>query len=255
MRAFIHGFQGKPWNEECKAAFDGFGKLGIECVLFTENETLDQRKPEDIVVGGMLIMSHALNEYGVMPPNYDYPDELIKFTGRKIWSVKLKNLKREMLPVFIKPAEEKAAKGAVIYDWNDIGEYEKLDPEADILCSEAMDFVSEWRCFIRYGEILDIRFYAGNKGDKCDISVIEDAVKSFKNAPAAYSLDFGKTADGRTLLVEMNDGFAIGCYGLKDELYAVFLAARWAELTGVEDLWANSTAEKITEIAERFSDG
>ena len=38
MRAFIHAFQGEPWNEECKAAYDGFKKLGIECVLFTTNE-------------------------------------------------------------------------------------------------------------------------------------------------------------------------------------------------------------------------
>lgn len=51
MRAFIHAFQGEPWNEECKAAYDGFKKLGIECVLFTTNEELDQRTAGDIVVG------------------------------------------------------------------------------------------------------------------------------------------------------------------------------------------------------------
>ena len=51
--------------------------------------------------------------------------------------------------------------------------------------------------------------------------------------------NFGKTDDGRTLLIEMNDGFAIGCYGLDDTLYAKFLAARWAELTGTKDPWAN----------------
>lgn len=35
MRAFIHAFQGSPWNEECEAAYSGFRKLGIESVLFS----------------------------------------------------------------------------------------------------------------------------------------------------------------------------------------------------------------------------
>ena len=46
---------------------------------------------------------------------------------------------------------------------------------------------------------------------------------------------FGVTGEGRTLLIEMNDGYSIGCYGLNDVLYAKFLYARWAELTGTVD--------------------
>lgn len=41
MRAFIYSFQGKPWNEECEAAYRGFTKLGVESILFTTNEELD----------------------------------------------------------------------------------------------------------------------------------------------------------------------------------------------------------------------
>ena len=52
MRAFIHGFQGKPYNSDCQAAYDGFQQLGIEPVLFTTNEEFDTRNPEDVVVGG-----------------------------------------------------------------------------------------------------------------------------------------------------------------------------------------------------------
>ena len=54
-----------------------------------------------------------------------------------------------------------------------------------------------------------------------------------KGAPAAYGLDFGVTADGRTLLVEANDGFALGCYGLDPVIYAEMLEARWCELAGL----------------------
>lgn len=237
MRAFIHSFQGKPWNEECEAAYRGFTKLGVESILFTTNEELDQRNPEDVVVGGMLITGHVLSQYGITPENYNYPEELLEFCGRRIWNVKLKNLKEEKLPIFIKTAEEKAAKDIIVNSWADISEYEHLDPESEILCSEVMNFVSEWRCFVYYGEILGIQFYNGNKQSQCERSVVEAAVKTYSDIPAAYSLDFGVTDDGRTLLIEMNDGMAIGCYGLPDELYAKFLTARWAELAGCIDPW------------------
>lgn len=114
-------------------------------------------------------------------------------------------------------------------------EYSKLPAETEIICSEVIDFVSEWRCFVRYGEILDIRFYNGDPNKEYERKIIEASISDYEEAPAAYSLDFGVTTDGRTLLIEMNDGFAIGCYGLNEELYAKFLTARWAELVGVED--------------------
>ena len=66
-------------------------------------------------------------------------------------------------------------------------------------------------------------------------SVIENAVRDYKDIPAGCSLDFGVTDDGRTLLIEMNDGLALGCYGLPDEEYAKLLLARWAELNGTKD--------------------
>ena len=237
MRAFIHAFQGEPWNEECKAAYDGFSRLGIECELFTSNEELDSRKPCDIVVGGMLIMEHVLSQDNISVPNYNYPEELEGYRGRSIRTLRIKDLKSENLPIFIKPVEEKAAKGIVVKSWNDISEYSQMSPEAEVLCSDVVNFISEWRCFIRYGKVIGIRFYNGDKEAVCDSSVVESAVNEFKTQPKAFSLDFGVTDDGRTLLIEMNDGFAIGCYGLSDVQYAKFLYARWAELHNVVDPW------------------
>ena len=76
MRAFIHAFRGRPWNKECCDAKDGFHKLGIETVMFTTNEEFDLRKPEDVVVGGTVIVLHALHQRGIVPDHYDYPKEL-----------------------------------------------------------------------------------------------------------------------------------------------------------------------------------
>ena len=62
-----------------------------------------------------------------------------------------------------------------------------------------------------------------------------DRVDASGDAPAGYAADFGVTGDGRTLLVEINDGYSLGCYGLQHNLYAQLLSARWAELVGTED--------------------
>lgn len=53
--------------------------------------------------------------------------------------------------------------------------------------------------------------------------------------PDAYGIDFGVTKDGRTLLIEVNDAWALGCYGLESHLYAKFLLTRWAQLTDTPD--------------------
>jgi hypothetical protein len=62
--------------------------------------------------------------------------------------------------------------------------------------------------------------------------VIRATLGAYQNAPAGYSADFGVTDDGRTLLVEVNDGYALGNGGLVANLYAELLKARWEEITG-----------------------
>ena len=158
--------------------------------------------------------------------HYDYPEELINFRGRKIWQIKLKDLRNTELPVFIKPVEEKIAPGIVVNSWADVEEeYGLIDPETEIYCSETVKFVSVWRCFPLYGHIVGIQFYYGNRDATCDRAVINAAVEMFSKQPAACALDFGVTEDGRTLLIEMNDGYSLGTYGLDPVLYARVLTA------------------------------
>ncbi len=254
MRVFIHAFQGRPWNEECLAAYNGFKKLGAECVLFTTNEELDKRKQEDVVVGGTLIMSHALNQNGISSNVDTYPGELSDYMGRKIWSTTISELRKESLPLFIKPVEDKAANGIVVRSWEDAAEYELFPPDFKVLCSEVVKFVSEWRCFVRYGKIVGIRCYNGDWRTMCDHKTIKRAVSAYKSIPAGCSLDFGVTDDGRTILIEVNDGIALGCYGLKDTEYAKLLSARWAELNKTQDRFDNTGEEYAEEHKKNLAE-
>ena len=239
MKAYIHAFRGMPYNDDCRAARDGFRKLGIETVLFTTNEEFDTRNPEDVVVGGTIMIWNALNERGIESGHHDYPEELTGFRGRNIRQIRLKDIREEILPVFIKPVEEKTAPGIVVNTMSDLGEYQQLDPETEIYCSDVVHFISEWRCFLRYGKIIGIRFYYGDPDAECDRKVIDAAVRAYSSMPAGCTLDFGVTDDGRTLLIEVNDGFSLGTYGLDPVLYAKLLTARWAELNHTEDIFKN----------------
>ena len=56
-----------------------------------------------------------------------------------------------------------------------------------------------------------------------NFEVIENAIAMYENQKVSYSLDFGITKQGETLLVEINDAFGIAPYGLEPTKYLNFL--------------------------------
>jgi hypothetical protein len=61
---------------------------------------------------------------------------------------------------------------------------------------------------------------------------IEEMIEAFKpTAPIAYALDVGVLDTGETMVVECNDFWALGTYGLDPLLYTRLAAMRWREMT------------------------
>ena len=100
-----------------------------------------------------------------------------------------------------------------------------------MICSEVVEFVSEYRAFVLEGELLDLRHYKGDFRLFPNTAVIDAAVGAYTHAPVAYGIDFGLTRDRQTLLVETNEAYSLGCYGLAPLLYSTLLEHRWNELT------------------------
>jgi hypothetical protein len=48
-------------------------------------------------------------------------------------------------------------------------------------------------------------------------------------------MDWGLTAGGQTLLVEVNDGYAMENNGLHGMPFTAMIEARWRQLMGLED--------------------
>ena len=108
--------------------------------------------------------------------------------------------------------------------------------DTPVWCATPVQFVAEWRCFVRYGCILDARSYKGDWRTHFDAAVVEAALAAYApEAPAAFALDVGVTAAGATLVVEVNDGYALGAYGLTPLAYAKFLSTRWAQMSNTTD--------------------
>lgn len=237
MRAFIQcGNDGLPYNMNTFSAMLGFQQMGIETVLFTEKTELEVAAVSDIVVGGVGRVKQFLEEREIHVEDIDYPSTLAPFYGRKIWKTTSREFLRQCNePVFIKPEQGKLFTGFVCH--SEVNIAGRFSPEDDIpvYCSEVMTLLTEWRCFVRYGEILDIRRYKGELGKIYSLAKVKEMIKSYVDAPAAYALDIGLTSEGDTIIVEINDGYSLGSYGLDPLLYAKLLSARWAELTGTKD--------------------
>lgn len=242
MRVFIpkgsHDFISKEvLNENCFAAFAGFSLMGWEVIFYDSKEQPQNLLRSDVVVGYISHVKQALKNLDITPPTeIDYPEELTPYYGRKLWKSTLHTVYNspEMWPVFVKPVLGKQFNGVLVKSLTDmvgIGAQE----DREIWCSEPVNFVSEYRCFVRYGKVIDARRYKGDFKQFPDFNIVENCLKDFKNPPAAFTLDFGVTEDEKSLLIEVNDGYAMGAYGLNPLDYAKMISARWHEMVGLPD--------------------
>ncbi|RAK70044.1 ATP-grasp domain-containing protein [Hymenobacter edaphi] len=245
MRAFIHQDADGHWsNPNSFVALDGFRHMGWEIVPFRQTAeleavTLPDREPADVVVGPIGSVQAALRQLGVaVPAEASYPEALRPFLGRRLWQSTLDTVAAtpDLWPVFVKPVHAlKQFTGVLVRSPRDLVGCGTQGQDTAVWCAEPVRFVAEWRCFVRYGRILDLRRYRGDWAAAPSRQVVEQAVGAYADAPHGYALDFGLTDAGTTLIVEANEGYAIGAYGLAPVPYARLLAARWAQLTGTED--------------------
>lgn len=211
----------------------GFHLRGEEIILYESIHEIPVLYQEDVLVDYIRETREILELMEIKVIELDYPEQLKAFYGRKIKKGVLGEIVNNPnnWGVFIKPSlGSKVFTGRVVKGTQDligIG----LPFDYPIWISEVVSFVREWRCFILNGKVLDVRPYKGDYHFNYDPKVIDDAVASWTSAPSAYALDIGVTKEGRTLVVEINDGYAVGNYGLSPTLAAQFFEMRWHEVT------------------------
>ncbi len=237
MIAFVQRKDGEWINANAFCAADGFRMLGVEVRGFesTELEALPLNSAT-IVTGYVGVVQRALERIGAPRPFVpDFPEALMPFVGRRIRQTTLGEVRRSDERVFIKPFRaQKAFTGYVRgRDVHDLGRSAHCDDDFEVIASEVVTFVSEWRCFVLGGECIGVRPYVQDyRTPPPDLRIVDDCIRAFVGAPAAYAIDLGRTDGDRTLLVEVNDAYSLGSYGLSSVLYAHMIEARWREMTG-----------------------
>lgn len=198
-------------------------------------------------VGSVEFVREAMRMAGVQEPaSLTYPVELEDLLGRRI----------DLMPVgkvrgtkFVKPTSTKLFTGFVWresardsdYDEHDLEQLQALRTlpgDTLVWVSEPVRFVCEWRYYVLDGREIGAARYDSDGDDDARepsrdvlLAAIE-AMSGSSGAPAAYAVDLGVLDTGETVLVEVNDAWAIGLYGrsLEPRDYLRFLANRWRQI-------------------------
>lgn len=268
MKVFIQKVPAKDeWEFEFPSinffqADQGFRELGYEIEYFVYlpdqegnapfrfADTLRSDVPvftkDTIVVGGVQTVDAVYDLLKVNNPHLEsYPHQLDEYMCRKISEKTLEQVRTEILddiendrinPQFIKPKAEqrKVFTGHVVSRYVDLIKTAGLPGETKVWSSPIVEFISEYRVFINRGKIVGLKHYKGDFLVFPDDIAIERMVNDYYDAPIAYSLDVGVTKSpfdaSDTLLVEVNDANALGCYGLGPVTYANMIVDRWNEV-------------------------
>lgn len=221
-------------------AWSGFDRKAYPVSFFEWPDLRDGRvavAPDTLVVGGVATVLHALRRLGAAPPTIDYPDSLRAYLGRAVHPSTLGEVRGRFTgddpaPRFVKPREaHKAFTGSVFAAFRDLIPTAHLPDDLAVWVTDTVEFVSEWRYFVHRHEVVGVGHYRGDPFAHPDAAAVRAAVADYRPAaPAAYGIDFGVTADARTLLVEVNDAYSLGHVGLRPVPYANMLEDRWVEL-------------------------
>lgn len=244
-KVYIRHREGVPETVNFFAAFDGFRQLGVDLASFEgfgDIDAITDFGPDVGLCGYIGDVMTALYRIGKPAPEpLDYPEALKPFLLREIHRSTMGEV-REGGRIFVKPVAQKLFTG-LVWDPNDaaarlavvtVPEYEPV-----WVCDPILIY-SEYRVFVRNGDTVGVKHYKGDWGKAIDRGFVMETVREYTKAgaPAAYSLDFGVINSTRfgfsttdTFLIEVNDGFALGCYGLESVTYAKMISARWEELT------------------------
>ena len=249
MRAFIQCNKYKdlvtgedklyPINPNVYNAFYGLREMGYECVMFETYEDLVAyyHSKQEPICGGIGMIRRRLQDFDISCDEINYPEEIKSYLKRDIWYSTINEVRdhSENWPIFVKSVEGKRLTGKVISKISDLVGCGCSEENYQVICSTPVNMLSEYRVFVRYGKILDVKLYKGDWTKTYNPDIINKCILDYKSAPNAYGIDFAVTDTGDTVLIEVNDGYALGCYGMPFYNYAKLIITRWAELTNTLD--------------------
>ena len=178
-------------------------------------------------VGSVEFVREAMLHAGISEPaNLSYPDSLKEHFGREIHLGTIADLEGE---VFVKPVQTKLFTGFVFrgaVELDSLGEsdreqLQKLRQQAldcPVWLAEPVNMVAEWRVYVCDRQIIGMARYDPDGMDGVqppDFAWIRERTQDIDHGcnVRSFALDVALLDDGRQVVCEVNDGWAIGLYG------------------------------------------
>lgn len=259
-----------PYNYNISQSLDG----ALQCALLTipyfkVDEIIEQYERGDIVLDGIDQVQYCLDKFGIKPQEFNYPDVLKPYLGRKIWKDTINSIasneEKWSAGYFVKPIKEKVFTGKVISSIKDLIGCGSCYEDYEVYVSEPLNFVYECRGFVYYDELKDLRPYKGDYQymKYMDTDLISQAMENWKtwsDRPNACSLDWGvvkrphkilvhkHNKNGKlevidsyyedsydTVFIEGNLPYALGCYGYFSIDYIKLISAYISQISNTDD--------------------
>jgi hypothetical protein len=225
-RTFTHHF-------DCACALYG----AIDCALdyrLTSFEEVASGKfdaliRQNLFVGSVEFMREVFKRVGLMDVR------LPKNSNRHHEIITLGEAHRRVANggrLFIKPVDIKLFTGLIL-DGIRYSCLEGLPDETIVMAYEPFKerIESEWRFYIHNNKIIDARNYSGDFKVVPNYSCVELVVKGNRgHFPCAYTIDVAIFPSNDNSVVEYNDMWAIGNYGMPNDMYFRVLKDRYFEI-------------------------
>ena len=232
-----------PHHFDCACAMYGAmdSALDYRLTLFEEVSSgkFDTLIRTNVFTGSVEFMREVFKRVGLndvrLPMNSDRPHEIITLRmahQRVAYGEKL----------FIKPVEIKLFTGLVL----DGATYiclKGLPDDTLVMAYEPFKYpvVSEWRLYVHNGKIIDSRNYSGDFTLHPSYAYLNSVIESLSpedsnspsrlKFPCAYTIDIGiLKPHEENVVIEFNDMWAIGNYGMPNDLYLRLLTDRYFEI-------------------------
>lgn len=222
-----------PHHFDCACAMYGAIENVMDYRLTTFDEVVsgkfDNLIPNHLFVGSVEFMREVFNRIGLkdvrLPINSNREYELITL-GEAQSRVKTGT------KLFIKPVQIKLFSGVVL-DGMKYSFLSTLPDDTMVIAYEPFptQLISEWRVYIHNNKIVDSRNYSGDFTTSPQYNYVKEVVmENRKTFPSAYTIDVGVLDGGENVVVEFNDMWSIGNYGVPNYIYLRMLRERYFEI-------------------------
>jgi hypothetical protein len=230
---YIQSNNDLPYNSDAACAMYGAMASNIYFKLIDYDELdsglYDKQIKNNLFVGSVEFMRKVFDRIGIynvrLPKNSNRESELITLGEAHQRAANGEKL-------FIKSYDIKLFTGLIL-DGCIYSSLENLSDDTKVIAYPVFKkrLLSEWRVYIDNNQIVDAKNYSGDFKIMLDFNYVENVLKeNKKDFPRTYTIDIGIFEDNQNIVVEYNDMWAIGNYGVPNDIYLNALRNRYFEI-------------------------